>query len=218
MNELFFFLHIGLMIALVKGAEKWCRTALMSLSALLAVWGNFFVLKEVSLFGYHVTASDVYVIGSLLCLNLIQRKEGSQASRQSIVVSFSALLCFALFSQLHLLYEPTSQDHYSNHYAALLTPSFRLLVASLVTFGIVQYLDIWILDQLSKLEMRWGSRLSLSLLTSQAVDTFLFTVLGLYGTVEKPWEVFWVSFCIKCMVILTSTIFWKDAEEQKHEI
>ena len=103
------------------------KEAVALLAVLLAVLSNFFVLKQISLFGWTVTCSDAYVIGHLMCLNLLQQEYGKESARRSITLSFCAMLIFALLSQIHLLFTPSSFDTAHDHYAALLgvaPPSF----------------------------------------------------------------------------------------------
>jgi uncharacterized integral membrane protein (TIGR00697 family) len=60
--------------------------------ALLAVIANLFVLKQTVLFGLHVTCSDVYVIGSMLSLNLLQEHYGQREGQRAIWITFLAMV------------------------------------------------------------------------------------------------------------------------------
>lgn len=220
MNEAIFLLQVGAVVLSVKGAERLSKEALITLAVLLAVLANFFVLKQIHLFGWTVTCSDAYVIGHLMCLNLLQQHSGKLSAQKAIVLSFSAMLLFALLSQFHLLYVPSTSDIAHAHYEAVLGVAPRLFAASLTTFYCVQKLDLFLFGKIIKLLPRfsWKSRSAISLVISQAIDTLLFTLLGLYGVVENWVAIFWMSFAVKCSVISLMTLLWKEKEEASREI
>lgn len=218
MNELFFIIQVGAVVASVMGARRLGKEAIMTLAVLLAVFANFFVLKQINILSWTVTCSDAYVIGHLMCLNLLQQKHGKESAQKTIVLSFSAMLIFALFAQLHLLFVPSPYDTGHTHYAALLGVAPRLLTASLATFYCVQRLDLFLFGKLLNLlpQSSWKIRSAISLVISQGLDTLLFTLLGLYGVVEDWVSIFWMSFAVKCSVIGLMALIWQ--EERVREV
>ncbi|MGD0664898.1 MAG: queuosine precursor transporter [Rhabdochlamydiaceae bacterium] len=216
MNELIFVLQIGAVVAAVMGMRRFGKEAVGLLAVLLAVLSNFFVLKQISLFGWTVTCSDAYVIGHLMCLNLLQQEYGKESARRSITLSFCAMLIFALLSQIHLLFTPSSFDTAHDHYAALLGVAPRLLSASLATFYVVQRLDLFLFGKMPAFS--WKVRSAISLVISQAADTLLFTLLGLYGVVEDWVSVFWMSFAVKSAVIALMALIWRDEVGERREV
>ncbi len=200
-NEAFFFLQVAVVASSVLGARRLGKEAVMVLAVLLALLANFFVLKQISLFGWSVTCSDAYAIGHLLCLNLLQQTFGKEAAKQTVVISFATLLLFTVLAEIHLLYHPSLFDQSHPHYAALLGIAPRLLAASLLTFYCVQQLDLFLFGQLAKQISSWQLRSSVSMVITQGVDTLLFTLLGLYGVVEEWTSIFWMSYGIKCSAI-----------------
>lgn len=171
---------------------------------LQAVLANLFVLKQTVLFGLQVTCSDVYAVGSLLALNLLQDRFGAKHAQQAIYISLFALVVFAVMGVWHLSYEPIPGDSMQIAYAALLTPAPRILAASLVTYGVVCFLDLWILASLRR-SLVVGN--AVSQLIAGFFDTVLFTFLGLYGIVDSVGQVILFSFCVKAAAILTTSVF-----------
>lgn len=204
MNESIFFIHIFLVIAFILAALRLGKSALIASLTLQGVFANLFVMKQMKLFGFSVTCSDVFVIGSLLSLNLLQEFFGKQSAKQAVKISFAALLFFALMSQIHLLYSPNDFDQTHTAFLTLFSSSLRLVFASLLTFFLVQQFDIRLF---SLLKGKLPIRIALSLLSSQLLDTTLFTFLGLYGLVESIFDIILVSFLVKCVVIATSAPF-----------
>ncbi len=197
MNEAVFLLQILVILGSLWGAWKIGKEALIALSVLLAILANFFVLKQVELFGWNVTCSDPFAIGSIFGLNLIQKGFGREAAKKTIWISLWGMVFFVIVSQIHLQYEPSRFDSSQGHFMALLAPAPRLLFASMITFFIVQQLDVRIYGFLK--------RNTPSLFLSQAIDTVLFSFLGLYGIVQEIGSIIMMSYCVKCAVILITT-------------
>jgi uncharacterized integral membrane protein (TIGR00697 family) len=199
--------------ALIACFAWWfCRMgqgALTAWMAMLSLTANLFVLKQIDLFGLNATASDVFAIGGLLSLNLLREKYGKEAASNAIWTSFACLLFFVLMSQVHLLYVPSHYDTAQFAYEKLLSASPRLLIASLVTFLVVDQFDSHLYGTLRKkypkISMWFISGMTLSV--SQLIDTVLFSLLGLYGLVHAIFNIILVSYGVKLLAIM-NTLPW----------
>lgn len=211
-NELLFFVQIISTVAFAIGACRLGSAALTTWVAVQALIANLFVLKQINLFGFDVTASDTFAIGSLVGLNFLQEYYGKEEAQRATKTCFFFLCFFALISQLHLLYEPSLHDSSHSAFQTLLAPAPRLFLASLGTFFIVQRIDIVFFAFLQRKLPGWGFalRIALSLTVLQLLDTVLFSVTGLYGLVISLIDVILVSFLIKLIAIFsfTSIIQW----------
>ncbi len=221
MNELIFVVHILLVVVLSFGALRLGQQALIVMAALMAVLANFFVLKQMLLFGWNITCSDVFAVGITLNLNLLQEYFGKESARQTIWLCFFSMLFFGLMSQLHLMYSPSLEDSSHLHYLALLSPTPRLLIASLISFFLVQQVDIRFFALLKDKFPRWSwnKRNLIALFNSQLLDTLLFSVLGLYGLVSSILDIIIFSFLIKMVIILSMTFFAQFSKRfVRHEV
>lgn len=209
MNEIVLVIQIALVVGASILASRVSKEALFVLISLQAIVANLLVLKQVYLFGLHVTCSDAFAIGSILSLNLLQERFGREESQRATWLCFGAMLFFALSTQIHLLFTPSDLDTMHGHYLELLMPAPRLFLASLVSFFVVQQFDVRFYGFLkSRLTTwRWGARSTLSLLVSQFLDTWLFTMLGLYGMVDSVPEILIFSYLMKVLIILAIWIF-----------
>ena len=129
-NEIFFLMQILLVIGFSIGAVRIGAPALTALVALNGVLANLFVVKQMELFGLTVTCSDVFAIGSILGLNLLQEHFGKEAAEKAIKISFFSLVFFVLVSQIHLWYAPASADRTHNAFEAILSSAPRIVLAS----------------------------------------------------------------------------------------
>lgn len=204
MNEFVFFFHLFAIIVFGLGALRWGREALCVWVVIQALLANIFVLKQVELFGFHVTASDCYAIGSMFGLNLIQEYFGKDSARKTGWICLYFMLFFIAMSQFHLLYIPSSYDNSHEAFSLILGAAPRLLFASLLSFAIVQACDRKLFGSLRQsipsLSFFWRNSITSSL--SQAIDTILFSIIGLWGLVGRLDHIILVSFAVKLFVIL----------------
>lgn len=220
MNEIVFVIQVAAIVAAVMGARRVGKEAVVTLAVLLVIFANFFVLKQVRLLGWTVTCSDAYVIGHLMCLNLLQQEYGKGSAKSAMTLSFAAMLIFTLMSQIHLFFMPSGVDTSQGHYEALLGVAPRLMAASLMTFYCVQRLDLFLFGKMlgKSWPKSWQVRSAMSLVISQAADTLLFTLLGLYGVVDSWMSIFWMSFGVKCAVIGLMALIWRGNVGEKSAI
>ena len=78
MNELFFLLHIITIVAFALGALYIGKNALIVLVAMQSVLANLFVIKQMTFLGFNVTCADVFAVGTILTLNLLQEYYGEK--------------------------------------------------------------------------------------------------------------------------------------------
>ena len=208
-NELIFLLHIIAIGTSALIALRLGKSALVSLMSVLWILANLFVVKQVTLFGLCITPTDALTVGSTLSLNLLQEYYGPSAARRSIWISFFCSLLYMVLSSIHLMYIPNAFDNTQQHFSSILQYTPRIVTASFVTYLFVQHLDSFIY---SLLKRHWHSkRLILrnycSLALSQAIDTVMFSLLGLYGIVSHIGYIIFASYAIKLVVILLSGPF-----------
>ncbi len=184
--------------------------ALVAFLCAQAILANLFVIKQITLLGLNATAADMYIVGSVFSLNLIQEYYGKELARKSIWISFALLIFYTIVSQIHIFYAPSIFDFTQIHYQSLLSYMPRLTTTSILVYLMVQYFDTYFYAKLKQIFE--GKRLLLrnmiSISVSQAIDTVLFSVLGLYGIIDNIGQVMLVSFTIKMitMALLTPIV------------
>jgi hypothetical protein len=207
MNELLFFIHVFLVIGFVLGALRLGKAALIALSAVQAVLANLFVVKQIDLFGFSITCSDVFAVGGILSINLIQEYFGKEAAKLGMQISLLSLFFFAAMSQIHLVYTPSLADGTQSSFFTIFSSTPRIVFASVVVFYVVQKVDIQLFGWMKKIfeGRRLSFRIGTSLVISQFLDTVLFSFLGLYGIVDSISDVVFISFFVKCFIIAFSS-------------
>ncbi len=211
-NEFIFLVHALLVIGCVLIALRLGELALSAWVVIQALLANLFVTKQIHLFGFDVTASDVYAIGCILGLNLLQEHFSKEKALQVSKICLFFMAFFAGASYIHLLYIPNAYDKAHPAFCAIFNQTPRIMIASIGVFFVVQYIDTHVFAWLKKHfhAARFLFRGTISLIISQCLDTLLFTYFGLFGIVESLFDIFVMSLCIKLIIIvfLTPTTLW----------
>lgn len=207
LNEIVFLLQILVVIGFGSFCAVRDGILLGAWVSLLSIIMNIFVLKQVVLFGFEVTAADVYAIGLFSCLNCAREFLGKEKTKKIIFVSWCNTLAFLLLTQLHLHLIPSSGDVSQKHYEALFAPSLRLVSASVITTMIVQFVDFKVFGWLKKRSQGrvFGLRSTFSVALSQSIDTVIFSFLGLYGLVANLLDVMLFSLISKGVALLLAS-------------
>lgn len=209
MNEFIFLFHTIIIALASLGALLIGKEALVGFICIQSILSNLFVTKQITLFGLTVTCTDVFAVGALLSLNMLQEFFGRDIVKKTILINFFMLIFYVAMSQLHLWYIPNSFDSMHQHFASILSIMPRITIASVSVYGFVQLFDAQLFSILKQLfnSKYLVIRNIISLTCSQLLDTILFSYLALYGIVESVWHVIIVSFIIKLFVIACNTPF-----------
>lgn len=203
-NNLLFLSSVLLITSFAWGFLRFGKVALITWITIVSLSANLFVLKQITLFGLNATASDVFAVGGLFGLNLLQEYYGRETAQKAIWVTLACLVFFTVMSQIHLLYQPNDFDRTQAVYQSIFTHTPRIIFASLFTLFIVQQFDIRLYPLIRK-RFQWlpiTVASALSICVSQLLDTALFTVIGLYGIASALLEIFLVSYAIKMITIV----------------
>jgi queuosine precursor transporter len=200
-------------------AVRFGAAALTAFVALSGVFANLFVVKQMELFGLQVTCSDVFAVGGIIGLNLLQEFFGKDAAQKAVRVALVSLLFFVAMAWIHLHYIPNQFDQTHQAYLQILGHTPRIVGVSIGVYYFVQRADVVFFAFLKRWIPYLGGRLIISLFVSQGLDTIMFSFFGLYGLVASVLDVMIVSFLVKCSIIACSSPFailmkryiWRDA-------
>jgi len=220
-NELLF---LGLAIFLFSMnlvALRLGRGYLLAMIAIATVLMNIAVTKQYNLFGLAATGGNALYGATFLLTDLLNEHHGRKAALQGVIVGFMAMLVFVIVTQVLLLIPANSEDFAQSSLVTLFTLTPRIVLGSLIAFAIAQSLDVYLFTKLKQAtngKLLW-LRNNASTLISQAIDTLIFTFIGLttftvFGnTVEGFigldifWQVALVTYLIKIIVSLLDTPF-----------
>ena len=205
-NELIFILtvliYLGSVLALYKVFGK---NGLYAFAVFGTLLGNIAVCKCVDIFGLSTTAGNVLYASTFLVTDILSEKYGKKEASKAVAYSFSIMILWMLGTQLILLFTPNTNDYISE--------SLKVTIASLIGFVVSQNLDVFLYHFLWSKTGNTKEKLWLrnngSTLTSQAIDTIIFTTLAFWGV--YPTNVFLsiliTTYLFKAVVALLDTPF-----------
>lgn len=192
MNEL---LLIG-SIFVIFGAELafyklFAKSGLYVFTAIATIAANIEVLIFIKAFGLDMTLGNVLFAATFLCTDIISEVYGAREARKAVTIGIITNITFVIFAQWWLLYTATNTET-MNAMHAIFDQVPRVMIASLLVYIIVQYLDVFLYHKWWKLtDKKFGDhrkylwfRNNASTLVSQFLNTVLFNVFAFYGTVS----------------------------------
>jgi queuosine precursor transporter len=209
MNEIIFLLHIITVISFALVSLFIGRCALVSFVCLQGILANIFVVKQIRLFGLDVTCGDVFIVGAILGLNLLQEYYGKKIVKNAILIGFLGMVFYLVMTKFLLFYEPNSFDFTHKLFEGIFQFLPRITAASIFVHFLIQVLSYWFYGFLKNAFAGnyLVARNAFVLLSTQLLDTILFSFLGLYGIVGSILSVIIMSFTIKAIVVLVSAPF-----------
>jgi len=205
MNELIFLFHILIVIFFLGFSLRLGKTPLIIFIVLQTLCANIFVLKQINLFTLTVTSSDVYIVGAMLSLNILQEHFGEKIAKKAIYFSFYFSIFFLLMSMMHIIYLPSSSDQFHAHYDKILSLTPRIILSSIGVYFISARIDVWLYSFLKGASFAFKNILSIAI--SQVFDTIFFSFIALYGIVEHITHIILISLTIKLFLTFTGSFF-----------
>ena len=204
-NALCFAFQLGLLATGLSLAVALGESALMTFLVIQFFLANLLVLKQVVLFGFDITTCDAFTIAALVCINLLRVQYGPASAQRALksAAIFAAMIALLLYC--HTLWIPSVYDKMDSVYRTLFEPIIDVYVVSLLVFALVSCVDYMLFHTLTELKPRLnlGVRMVVSIMLSQALDTWLFTLFALGPWIHDFWVVCFWSYWVK---VLTSFI------------
>jgi uncharacterized integral membrane protein (TIGR00697 family) len=218
MNEILFITFAILCLGLVLLAFRQGKAYLFVAVAVFTILMNIFVLKQFNLFGMAITGGNVLYGALFLITDILSEQYGAREARRAVWLGFGTSTFFVVALQFLLYFTPNTYDFAQGSLQTLFSLSPRILIASMLSYFVVQHLDVYLYDKVRKLAPgKLWLRNNLSTLTSQALDTLLFTILGLLtmaglgiaGVIppEALLQVLLTTYAIKVLVAIIDTPF-----------
>ena len=213
-NELIFIftvlIYLGSVLVLYRTFGK---NGLFIFAVFGTLLGNIAVCKCVDIFGFSTTAGNVLYASTFLVTDILSEKYGKKDAARAVAYSFSIMVLWMLGTQLILLFTPNANDYISESLNVVFGLVPRITIASLIGFVCSQNFDVFLYHFIWSKTGNNSDKLWLrnngSTLTSQAVDTVIFTTLAFWGV--YPMNVFLsimlTTYLFKAVVALLDTPF-----------
>lgn len=219
MNELLFVVTLVVNFAGILLAYKFFgKAGLFVWIGFATVVANIEVAKCIDLFGLSLTLGNVTYGTIFLATDILSEKFGGKVARKGVLVGFFTMISFTLMTQLSLLFVPNAQDFVSESMKNIFSIMPRICVASMATYLISNMLDTYTFEFIKKkFPKHLWFRNNGSTLTSQLVDSFLFTFLafaGIFGLMEMV-ELSLTTYAVKVIIAICDTPLLYVARKMK---
>ncbi len=222
MNEL---LWAGMLlfnfIAIVAAYRLWGKTGLYVWVPIAAIVANIQVTKTIELFGLTATLGNIVYAGSFLVTDILSENHGKKDAQKAVGIGFFALIVMTLLMNFAILFEPAEGDFAHESLTTLFSLMPRIVVASLIAYGLSQIHDIWSYnlwkERLPARKYIW-LRNNISTMISQLIDSIVFTTVAFLGLfpMQILVEIAVSTYLLKWLVAVLDTPFiylasrWKD--------
>ncbi len=165
------------------------KKGLVCFNVLATIAANIEVLILVNAFGMEMTLGNILFASTFLVTDILSETVGKEYANKSVNIGILTSITFIIFSQSWLLYIPSENDFVMSGIKTVFTNTPRLMLASLLTYAIVQKFDVWMYHKWWQFtEKNFGDRKKFlwlrnngSTLISQFLNSLLFTFGAFYG-------------------------------------
>ena len=155
---------------------------IMALSVLATVLANIECLISIDAFGIGMTGGNILFAITFLSTDIISEMYGKKQANKLVNMSIAISIAFLLFSQCWLLMKPNAADFVFPSIQSIFSNTPRLMIASLLTYAIVQKFDVWLYHKIWEWTEKKSDRKSYlwlrnngSTMTSQLLNAIIFT-------------------------------------------
>lgn len=162
---------------------------------------------KVTCFGVNFPFSNIiFSIFTYPIVDCICELWGKKAARQTMYLALVSQLFIAALIHLSILSPPAAVWHLQTEYQMILAASGKVILASLLAFGISQIVDIAIYQRIKELTRgRWlWLRSNLSTYVGQVIDSIIFVMI-VFASTDAKWSILFGSILVKLTLSLLAT-------------
>ena len=195
MNEILFLISIVFYLSGVLFAYKvFGKTGLYVWSAIGATLANIEAMKMVDMFGLSVTLGNALYASNFVITDILSENYSKEEANKAVNIGLFTTIIWVLATQLILKFEPNSIDFINNSLIELFGFMPRIAIASIFTYAVAQKIDVVLYHKVWRFTEKifkdknkglW-LRNNISTLTSQFIDTTVFTLIAFIG--EMPFN------------------------------
>ena len=203
-------IYLGTVLLLYKFMGKSGLYLYVIISTILC---NLQVCICVDIFGLSTTAGNVLYAASFLVTDILSEKYGKKSAHRAVIYGVVTTIIWLLGTQSTMLMTPNANDYVSESMKVVFGLVPRVSIASLISYVICQYLDVFLYHYVwsksgNGKKFLW-LRNNVGTLVSQMVDTILFTTLAFWGVYPTPVfvSILLTTYLFKAIVAFADTPF-----------
>lgn len=209
-NEILWILTLMLSFLLIIFCYKYFGKSGLFLWVVVAtIVSNIQTVKVVELFGIETSLGTILYGSTFLATDILNYKYGVKESRKTIIYGFLAMIILTLFMAICLIYTPSANDFAQESLTTIFSINIRITIASLLGFGVSQFIDSWLFDKLQKKYNKIWLSNNFSTMFCQVIDTIIFCLITYYGTMDFSiiLEIMISMYILKFVIALFDTPF-----------
>lgn len=186
------------------------KDGLIAIIAGSVVMMNILVNKSMVIFGIGATGGNVFYAMVFLATDILSENYGGKEARKSVMIGFFISLLTMIGAWVALAMVPAPWDYAHQPLSQILTPMYRIIAGSMVSFFVSNMLDTYSYQWLrKKFPKHLWLRNNGSTMTSQLVDSILFASIALLGTMPfNAWvQVVISTYLLKVIIAIIDTPF-----------
>ena len=216
MNEILFLISIVFYLSGVLFAYKiFGKTGLYIWTAISAILSNIEALKMVDMFGLSVTLGNALYASNFVVTDILSENYDKESANKAVNIGLFVTIIWVLATQLILMFEPNSLDFINGSLIEMFGLMPRMAIASIFTYAVVQKIDVilyhkvW--EKTNKIFKNSNKGLwlrnNISTLTSQFLDTLVFTLIAFVGTMsfKELMSLVFTTYILKAIVGILDT-------------
>ena len=186
------------------------KDGLIAIIAGSVVMMNILVNKSVVIFGIGATGGNVFYAMVFLATDILSENYGGKEARKAVMIGFFISLLTMIGAWVALAMVPAPWDFAHQPLSEILTPMYRIIAGSMISFFISNMIDTYSYQWLKKkFPKQLWLRNNGSTWTSQLIDTLLFATIALLGTMPfYAWlQVVLSTYLLKVIIAAIDTPF-----------
>ncbi len=161
---------------------------LLCFTVFTTILANIEVILVIKAFSLEQTLGNILFGASFLATDMLSEFYGKNSSKKAVIIGILTSISFVILSQSWLLYDVI--NGLDKPFKMIFSNTPRVMLSSLVVYAISQFFDVWIYHKWwnftqkisgDKRKYLW-LRNNGSTLTSQFINSLLFTFFAFYGT------------------------------------
>lgn len=186
-NEFLFFVELvvcfGSLLLINRFLNKEGLIAWIAIASILA---NILTTKNIDAFGMTYTLGTIMFSSTFLATDILTERFGASSAKKGVIIGMVATISLIVFTQIGLLYAPSSIDYIDASLREVFTLSLRVSISSVIMYFIANMADVYIYNHLkNKMNNKhmWV-RNNVSTILCNTIENFFFMFGAFLGVFE----------------------------------
>lgn len=207
------------------------KTGLQVAIATAIILANLQGPKLTVIFGIETTLGVIFYSGIFFATDVLSENYGKAEARKAVHMGFAVSVIVLVMLSLALMFQPSDRPNtaeFSNDiheaFGTILNFTPRFIAGSLLAYIISQSFDVWAFHRIRRITgEKWlWLRNNLSTMSSQILDTAIFSLVAWWGVVDlgTALKLGAAKYVFKIIIAMidTSFIYWARSMFRRHHV